>query len=76
MNIVFIGTSSGRTSLSRFHSSLFFEHPKFGLLIDAGDGISKALLSAGKNQNDIDIILFTHFHADHFGGIAGLVTQK
>ena len=32
-------------------------------------------MSAGKNQNDIDIILFTHFHADHFGGIAGLVTQ-
>jgi ribonuclease Z len=75
MNIVFIGTSSGRTSLSRFHSSILFEHNKFGLLIDAGDGAAKALLAADKNHNDINFILFTHYHADHFGGIGALITQ-
>jgi ribonuclease BN (tRNA processing enzyme) len=75
MNIVFIGTSSGRTSLNRFHSSILFEHNKFGLLVDAGDGISRALLAADKNYDDINFILFTHYHADHFGGIGALVTQ-
>lgn len=75
MNIVFIGTSSGRTSLSRFHSSLLFENPNFGLLVDAGDGVSKALLNSGKKYDDINHILFTHHHADHFGGISALITQ-
>ncbi len=75
MNIVFIGTSSGRTSLTRFHSSLYFENPNFGLLVDAGDGVSKALLNSGKRYDHINYILFTHHHADHFGGISALVTQ-
>jgi ribonuclease Z len=75
MSIVFIGTSSGRTSLSRFHSALFIDYQNSGLLVDAGDGVSKALLNSNKKYDDINYILLIHFHADHFGGIAALITQ-
>lgn len=75
MKIVFIGTSSGRTSLRRFHSSFLIKSKKYNLLIDAGDGISKALLKCKIDYNSIDAILFSHYHADHFTGIGALITQ-
>lgn len=75
MKLTFIGTGSGKTRTDRFHSSLLFSVDGFNLLIDAGDGISKALLFAKVDFNSIDAVLFSHYHADHFGGIASLFTQ-
>lgn len=71
----FIGTGSGKTSLKRNHSSILISSNDYNLLIDAGEGISKALLSQNINYNSIDSILFTHYHADHFSGITSLITQ-
>ncbi|MCW8804033.1 MAG: MBL fold metallo-hydrolase [Ignavibacteriaceae bacterium] len=75
MKITFIGTSSGKTSLDRFHSSLLFSSKKYNLLVDAGDGISRALLSGGINFNSLNGILFTHLHPDHFSGLPALIVQ-
>jgi ribonuclease BN (tRNA processing enzyme) len=73
--IIFIGTSSGLTSLKRNHSSILIKVDGNNLLVDAGDGISKALLIQGIGFNDINSVVFTHYHADHFAGIASLITQ-
>lgn len=45
------------------------------MLIDTGDGIAKALLTFNIRTNSIDSILLSHYHADHFSGIASLITQ-
>lgn len=74
-SIVFIGTSSGKTSLKRFHSSLLVNSPSFNLLIDCGDSVSKALLSQNISLDSIDGILFTHLHPDHSSGFASLIVQ-
>lgn len=73
--LIFIGTSSGKTDIQRFHSSFFLKTEKYGFLIDAGDGISKALINAGIRFDEIDGVVITHTHADHLAGIASLVTQ-
>lgn len=75
MDITFIGTGSGKASLQRHHSSFLISSEKFKLLIDAGDGISKALLQQNINFNSIDGILFSHFHPDHYTGLAALIVQ-
>jgi len=75
MKIIFIGTGSGKTNLLRFHSAIVFVSRNYKLLIDAGDGVSRAILKAGLNFNEINSILLTHYHADHFTGIASLITQ-
>lgn len=75
MKIKFVGTSSGKTSLSRFHSSILLSIKNYNLLVDAGDGISRALLFNGINFNKIDGIIFTHFHPDHFSGFPALLVQ-
>jgi ribonuclease Z len=75
LSIVFIGTSSGKTCLNRFHSSLLIKSHSFNLLIDCGDGISRALLSQGIPLDQIDGILFSHLHPDHSSGFASLIVQ-
>ena len=43
--------------------------------MDAGDGISKALLNQGINYNSITDIILSHYHSDHFAGLPSLLTQ-
>lgn len=73
--LFFTGTSSGKTSLNRFHSS-FLIYTNSGItLFDCGDGISKALLTRNTDITLIDNIIVTHFHADHICGLPSLLTQ-
>jgi ribonuclease Z len=75
MEILFVGTGSGKTSLKRNHSSILIYDNGYNLLIDSGDGISKALLQQNIEINSINSVIITHLHADHYSGIASLTTQ-
>jgi ribonuclease Z len=75
VRIKFIGTGSGKSSLQRYHSSFLISSGRFNILVDAGDGISRALLKQNISYNSIDGILLTHLHADHFAGLPGLLAQ-
>src|SRR5210317_870930 len=75
MELTFIGTGSGKTSLNRFHTSILISENDHRLLVDTGDGISKALLASDISVNSIDSIIISHTHADHFAGVASLLTQ-
>ncbi|MHB1688010.1 MAG: MBL fold metallo-hydrolase [Ignavibacteriaceae bacterium] len=75
MKIIFVGTASGKTSLKRNHSSILISTQNYNLLVDVGDGISKALLALNIPFNTIDGILLTHLHADHYSGLASLIVQ-
>lgn len=43
------------------------------LLFDCGEGSQRQMVRAGISPMKIDAIFITHFHGDHFLGIAGLV---
>jgi len=75
VKIKFLGTGSGKTSLKRHHSSFLISSSNYNLLVDCGDGISKAILAQNIDFNLIDSILISHFHADHFAGLPSLLTQ-
>ncbi|MGA7720099.1 MAG: MBL fold metallo-hydrolase [Ignavibacteriaceae bacterium] len=75
MKIKFIGTGSGKTSINRFHSSILFLSNDYNLLVDCGDGISKAILSQNIHFNSINGILISHLHPDHFSGLCALIIQ-
>ena len=44
-----------------------------GLLIDCGEGTQIALRKKGWSPKPIDVICFTHYHADHISGLPGLL---
>lgn len=73
--IKFIGTGSGKASLKRNFSSILIHHNNYNLLIDCGDGISKALLQQNIEYNSIDAVLISHLHPDHYSGLASLIVQ-
>jgi len=75
VKIAFFGTSSGKVSLNRYHSALLFTSEEYNLLVDTGDGISRALMSNGINFETIKGIIFTHLHPDHFSGLPSLIVQ-
>jgi ribonuclease BN (tRNA processing enzyme) len=75
LHLKFVGTSSGKTSLKRNHSSFLISDEDHNLLVDCGDGISSALLKQDINCNSINSILISHLHADHYTGLASLITQ-
>jgi ribonuclease Z len=43
------------------------------LLIDCGEGTQIAMRQAGLSPNPIEVICFTHYHADHISGLPGLL---
>lgn len=73
--IKFIGTGSGKTSSHRFHSSFIISGGGYSLLVDAGDGISRALLKMNLGFESFDGILISHLHPDHYAGLASLLVQ-
>ena len=43
------------------------------ILIDCGEGTQVAMKEKGWSPKPIDIICFTHFHADHISGLPGML---
>ncbi|HEX2868222.1 MAG TPA: MBL fold metallo-hydrolase [Ignavibacteriales bacterium] len=75
MEITFAGTGSGKVSLERYFSSFLLSLPGYNLLIEAGDGASRALEQSRVDITQINSILISHFHPDHVNGISSLIIQ-
>ena len=72
LSLTFLGTSAARPTVERNVSSLALRRDGETLLFDAGEGTQRQMMRYGTSfaLNDI---FFTHFHADHFLGVIGLV---
>jgi len=73
LEIVFLGTGSGVPSKRRNHSSIWLRYEGENMLWDCGEGTQRQLLKAGLNFMKIDNIFITHWHADHWAGLIGLI---
>ncbi len=57
----------------RWLTSLMMKYNGQSILIDCGEGTQIAMREKGWSPNPIDIICFTHYHADHVSGLPGLL---
>ncbi len=73
MEITFLGTGSGIPSKQRNHPSIFLKYEGSQLLWDCGEGTQRQLALAGESFMKIDNIFITHWHADHFAGLIGIL---
>lgn len=54
-------------------TSLMVRYNGMNVLIDCGEGTQVAIKQQGWSFKPIDVICFTHFHADHISGLPGLL---
>ena len=67
--VVFVGTSDAFGAGGRRQSAVFVRGASGGMLIDCGATTCSGLNDLGIARDEIDTLLISHFHGDHFGGI-------
>ena len=73
LEVVLPGTGGTVPRRDRWLASCFMRFNGAGLLIDCGEGTQIALKEAGITMKPIDILCFTHYHADHVSGLPGFL---
>jgi ribonuclease BN (tRNA processing enzyme) len=69
MQLQFVGCGDAFGSGGRQNSCFHVTGDAVNLLIDCGATALPALKRLGIMRNDIELILITHFHGDHFAGL-------
>lgn len=57
----------------RWLTSLMVRYNGRSILIDCGEGTQIAMKKKGWSPKPIDLICFTHYHADHISGLPGML---
>jgi ribonuclease Z len=72
LRITFLGTSAARPTVERGVSSIAIEREGETLLLECGEGTQRQMMRYGVSFA-LNEIFVTHYHADHFLGVIGLV---
>lgn len=73
LDICLLGTGGMMPLPYRWLTSLMVRYNGKSILIDCGEGTQIAMKEKGWSPKPIDIICFTHFHADHISGLPGML---
>lgn len=68
-----LGTGGMMPLPYRWLTSLMLRYNGSSILIDCGEGTQIAMKEVGWSPKPIDVICFTHYHADHISGLPGLL---
>ena len=73
LDVCLLGTGGMMPLPYRWLTSMMARYNGKSILIDCGEGTQIAMKEKGWSPKPIDIILFTHYHADHISGLPGLL---
>lgn len=73
LDICLLGTGGMMPLPYRWLTSLMMRYNGKNILIDCGEGTQIAMKEKGWSPKPIDIICFTHYHADHIAGLPGML---
>ncbi|MGQ0280332.1 MBL fold metallo-hydrolase [Sphingopyxis sp. Q841] len=72
-----LGTQAGPVPISdRSQPAHLLQWGDQAILIDVGDGAAQQLAKVGVMPADIDVIVISHLHFDHIGGLFGLLGMR
>src|SRR5581483_1596575 len=73
LDVVFLGTAGSAPTARRAPSALLVRRGGERLLFDCGEGTQRQLLQSSVGLVDLADVFLTHFHADHFLGLPGML---
>ncbi len=73
IDVCLLGTGGMMPLPNRLLTSLFVRYNGKCILIDCGEATQIAMKKKGLSSKPIDIICFTHYHADHISGLPGML---
>ena len=73
IDVALLGTGGMMPLPNRFLTSLLLRKRGRMMLIDSGEGTQVTMKMLGWGFKTIDLICYTHFHADHISGLPGLL---
>ena len=73
LDVCLLGTGGMTPMPHRWLTSLMIRSEGSNILIDCGEGTQIALKEVGWSPKSIDIMCFTHYHADHISGLPGML---
>lgn len=73
LDVCLLGTGGMMPLPYRWLTSLMMRYNGKSILIDCGEGTQIAMKEKGWSPKPVDIICFTHYHADHISGLPGML---
>jgi ribonuclease Z len=73
LDVVFLGTAGSMPTARRGPSATLIRRGGERLLVDCAEGTQRQLLRSSVGLPDLEDVLLTHFHADHFLGLPGML---
>jgi ribonuclease BN (tRNA processing enzyme) len=74
-SVTFLGTGDAFGSGGRLQTCFHVRTRDIAFLIDCGATACLAMKRAGLTHADVDAVLLSHFHADHFAGLPFLIIE-
>ncbi|MBR4719778.1 MAG: ribonuclease Z [Lachnospiraceae bacterium] len=73
LDVSLLGTGGMMPLPYRWLTSLMMRYNGSSILIDCGEGTQIAMKEKGWSPKPIDVMCFTHYHADHISGLPGML---
>lgn len=73
LDICLLGTGGMMPLPYRYLTAMMARFNGSSILIDCGEGTQVAMKRKGWSPKPIDVICFTHYHADHISGLPGML---
>jgi ribonuclease Z len=73
LDVVFLGTAGSTPTARRAPAATLIRRGGDRILLDCGEGTQRQLLRSQIGLVDLDVVLLSHYHADHVLGLPGLL---
>lgn len=75
LKLIVLGCGDAFGSGGRWYTSYFLQNQGIGILLDCGATSGVALKAEGKSFEEVDYVVLSHFHGDHYGGLPFLIVE-